>query len=321
MVFMPTAARVRAVDAGLPTAIQHAQTATSLGKGLSYLQAMGQLQPPQQGVVPATRAPYADKGLEGLVQMYEQMRPLTPAQLDAIRKVDMGDPGGAWAQVEWADIQRGAAHHVLEPDLISQGPIGLCGAVSAIHATAVVDPGRYVDLALGVYQTGTFDGVACAEELLANPPVYEAVDWMLASAIQDTENDVYDFEGTTDEEFEVAASVGDVAAYMTKVVGCKKVATYTSYMCGALDNVHKVADLMKAHGNDVVVTLFAKSEALLDTVSYENHFAHVKEPPSVTPAGVEIVCHNAQKHWFDPTDLNGVILEFIVGARREDISL
>jgi hypothetical protein len=223
---------------------------------------------------------------------------------------------------------------VFDPKLINQQMLNVCGPATIIHMQADINPLGYTTFVRSVFETATIDGDTASEDLLANHVQggLAPVDWMLLSCMRDTENAVFDFEGTPDEGFSAMTMPGEMAEWMEEVLGCVATEHYTSYLWGEVSNAEEVSALMAAHGDNVVVAMLVDADELTDeqaafgdTDSFANvpdHWIRLLKPIRFNGDQITMQVYTwGSEHTFvyDEDQFEDVTFEFVVGARRGGI--
>jgi hypothetical protein len=133
-------------------------------------------------------------------------------------------PTGSWPSLNKALVVARLNDLKGNANLFDQGNVGLCTAAAFYHHTIQKDPLQFHLFATGLYAQGLgFLGklkIASGDDLrnmdyniLANrfgtmPP---QADWMLMSALCDSANWFFDFEGTPDEDTAINTSAGEMS--------------------------------------------------------------------------------------------------------------
>ena len=135
--------------------------------------------------------------------------------------------GGAWTRLDRAAVADRLVELVNDPDKLNQGSLGVCGAAAFFNVWIEADPLAFTNYAISLYETGKGQigslEVEAGSDLRAqdytalrpklNPDVPPA-DWMVMSALRDSENWVFDFEGTPAEDFSGGTSGGEIASWL-----------------------------------------------------------------------------------------------------------
>lgn len=117
-------------------------------------------------------------------------------RLAALHELDIS-LAGRWTQLQWRTVANSAAARVVDPTKIDQVALGVCAAAAALEADAEVNALEYARLVGHVFATGQVGEDAVNAKLLNSSPYQgmDQCDWMLLSAIQDTNNAVRDYPG------------------------------------------------------------------------------------------------------------------------------
>lgn len=173
--------------------------------------------------------------LESLLGLGSTPRPKTrpnratdlPLALAAINTFRAATTPGAWTKLDRAATADRLIELVNDPDKVNQGAIGVCGPAVFFNVWIEADPLAFVKYAVELYEKGRAKigslDVKAGADLRAqdyaklrpklNPDVPPA-DWMVMSALRDSENGFFDFEGTPQEDFSGGTSGGEVASWL-----------------------------------------------------------------------------------------------------------
>ena len=243
---------------------------------------------------------------------------------------------GPWQNVSWEAVRTGAARRIFTPNLINQQTLNVCGPATIAHMQADLAPAGYANLVKQVFQTATIDGDRANDDLLANSVANRVgseqqmaeVDWMLLSCMRDTENAIFDFEGNSSEDFSAMTMPGEIAEWMEEILGCPETEHYTSYMWGEVSNAQTVSNLMRTHGNDVVVAVLVDADAMQKTdftLNIPTHWVRLMAP--IEFQGDDHITMRVytwgaeQPYTYTEDEFEDVLFEFVVGARRPGINL
>lgn len=150
--------------------------------------------------------------------------PLALAAIAAFRKVASGS---AWTKLDRAEVADRLQVLVGDADKVSQGAIGVCGPAVFFNVWIDLDPLGFVQHSMQLYDTGrapigslsvkagadlrAVDYAALRPKLAVDVP---PADWMVMSALRDSENLVLDFEGHPDEDLAGGTSGGEIASWL-----------------------------------------------------------------------------------------------------------
>jgi hypothetical protein len=203
-----------------------------------------------------------------------------------------------------------------------------------VNALADTDPVQYAKFVRTVFTTAKVNGTQVDDDLLKGQPSsgMEDVDWMILSAMRDTENAIFDYEGTEEEDFSAMTMPGEIAEWMEEILGCVDTTHYTSYSWGEIDNSKKVNSLLKAHGNKVIVSMLVNASRLQgkdDGLDIPDHWIRLLAPITITDDTVSFEAFTwggSKKFSFkrdnsDGVDFEDVLFEFVVGAKEKNIDL
>ena len=260
--------------------------------------------------------------------------PPTPRQLEALKVLDTGRAEGAWATIKWNPVANGAAKRVLNPDLIDQHVLDICGPAAALHASAGRDPMDYVKLVVEVYEHGTAKGKKVNANLLgATRPTSDRdeqmsqVDWMVLSAMQDVTNTFRKYEGYVGDKASGFLPFG-MMTLLEHYSGCVKTTHYSCLLWGVEEETAKVSKLLRDHGDDVVVVIAVNDELLhdknADPSPKPNHFVRLLEPVEWKPDRVTTTIFTWGSRMpidMPPAKFRRMVGGYTVGARKADIAL
>lgn len=181
---------------------------------------------------------------------------------------------GKWSKLKWSDVAASAAARVLDPTLIDQQLLGVCGPAAALQADADANALDYADLVRDVYATGTVRGSAVNTGLLDAAPYQnmDPADWMTLSAIQDVGNVIRDYPGHPTDHDAQGNPIGTPwdkhGAYdpeggfyynqrgiMETVDHCVEFAELTCSWWGVKTETDRVSGFLRDHPKDVVVAV------------------------------------------------------------------
>ena len=269
-------------------------------------------------------------------------RPLvTEDQKLAIETLD-APPEGMWANLDWGKVSVSAAERILNPTLIHQRVLGVCGPAAALNAEALLSPRSYADLVVKVFHTGKVGDKAVNETLRRGTAlaVMDQSDWMLLSAIQDVNNRFYSYYGRHDEGEEkhrASHTTGQVEDDM-KATGCVATTTYPCYISGEIDEATKASRLLRDHPAVIEVVIFLKAAPLQnpafqktagrpgDPISKGSptHFVRLTEAMTFTPDDVTFKAFTwgaVNPYTFSISNFQRLVSAFVVGSRDKTIKL
>lgn len=150
-----------------------------------------------------------------------------------------------WTNLDRADVADGLLTLVNDPDKVNQGSIGVCGPAVFFNIWIEADPIAFVDFAISMHHTGEARigslEVEAGSDLRAQDykvlagkmnPVVPPADWMVMSALRDSENGFFDFEGTPQEDFSGGTSGSEIASWLRATGLFKRVADDTATVLG-----------------------------------------------------------------------------------------
>ena len=248
--------------------------------------------------------------------------------------------GSPWRNLNWAAVREGAKKRVDSPSDMNQKNLNVCGPATVAHMLLTADPVGYANLVIQVFSSATIQGTQMNEDLLNNAPPLdsagvqmEQVDWMLLSAMRDSENWLMDYEGTPDEDFSAMTTPGEIADWMESLLGCVETESYTSYLPWeeATDDAVTVSELLSTYGDGVFVAMLVDSDRLEysnEGMNVPTHWIRLMEPMHFYDAVITFKAYTwgdiktfAAYRESDYIDFNDVAFEFVVGARRHGIAL
>lgn len=150
-----------------------------------------------------------------------------PLAIAAINTFRAKTGSSAWKNLDRTDVADRLIVLVNDPDKVNQGSIGVCGPAIFFNVWIEIDPLAFTKYAIDLYETGKANigtlTVKAGSDLRQqdykvlrpklNPDVPPA-DWMIMSALRDSENGWFDFEGTPQEDFSGGTSGGEVASWL-----------------------------------------------------------------------------------------------------------
>lgn len=131
----------------------------------------------------------------------------------------------------WPNLDKTTVMNRLEAlrndaDLIDQAALGLCGEATFYHHVIQRDPAKFYSMATALYGAGIgfigklkidpdsdlrsadYSGIV-AKRGNKKPPIPVQADWMLLSALRDTENEFLDYEGTPEESMALGSDFSE----------------------------------------------------------------------------------------------------------------
>jgi hypothetical protein len=250
------------------------------------------------------------------------------------KKILDEDASGSWVNLSWDKVKDGAKKRIEDPHSIDQKNLNVCGPAVIVNALADTDPVQYAKFVRTVFTTAKVNGTQVDDDLLNGRPSsgMEDVDWMILSAMRDTENAIFDYEGTEEEDFSAMTMPGEIAEWMEEILGCVDTTHYTSYSWGEIDNSEKVNSLLEAHGNKVIVSMLVNASRLEgkdDGLDIPDHWIRLLTPITITDDTVSFKVFTWGKSEVktfkrdnsDGVDFEDVIFEFVVGAKEKNIDL
>jgi hypothetical protein len=222
-----------------------------------------------------------------LQKVFDANKPGTPNQLAALRLLD-SERKGVWSKITWAQVAKSAAERVYNPNLMAQGQLGTCGPATILNFLGTNDPQGYALLVIEVYRDGKGRNSKVNEKLRGKDPLpgMDPVDWMMMSAVQDIQNDWYDFYGTPEgqESKREGTSSGDQRWMYKKFANVEEAKTIDTPKHGdVLPAAKRVNGVVSTPG--VSINMHVSASVLQDPTSVENERNHVirlLKPISIT---------------------------------------
>jgi len=143
---------------------------------------------------------------------------------------------GKFTKIDKAKMVAEISTRIDLPWKMDQKHQSLCGPMTVLVALALKDPERYVAVAKSMYETGKFTSrgktIQAGAHLFsaAVPTDTAAVDWMLAAAMRDSENAIFDYDDG--DKFAGITSPGEMRGWMETILGCTKADYNSTYMWG-----------------------------------------------------------------------------------------
>ncbi|MBN1577236.1 MAG: OmpA family protein [Chitinispirillaceae bacterium] len=168
---------------------------------------------------------------------------------------------GKWKYLDWRILSKQAEMRKETPNGMNQTYYNLSGPLTVLHMLASMNGSRYKKLANDIFfnarsedcdiDVSNSETDLLDEQIPPDFPILE-IDWMLGSAMMDSENWFWDYEGGTDksvtgESVASSCSDSDMEEFMEKVIPCKEgVTLYSCDFWGVLDEAEK-ADKALTH--------------------------------------------------------------------------
>lgn len=140
-----------------------------------------------------------------------------------------GGDSAAWTNLSRDDVATSLQELVDDPDTVAQRGLNLCGPAIFLRTWLRYDPAAVVRFAAQLYDSGRSsiggwevapDDDACRATdynalVTASPGrIPTAAGWMIMCAIRDSENGVFDYEGTPSEDISAITLPGEVAGWL-----------------------------------------------------------------------------------------------------------
>ena len=256
--------------------------------------------------------------------------PLAVARLNRFK----GEAGpGAWTGLDRGDVGDGLIELVNDPDKIKQGSLGVCGAAVFFNIWIEADPLAFVLHAIELYEKGearigTLKVEAGSDlrskdynEVVPNMDVVvPPADWMILSALRDSENHVFDFEGTPQEDFSGGTSPGEIASWLRATGLFKTVKDESAALLG--EDLAQAKTLNPTANRKII--MFMDTNMIFDTKpkGKSRHFVNLRSRVSEIDGGhvdfrfwtrgrpTEQVEQPLTKQRFGETYLGAIIAEF-----------
>ena len=213
-----------------------------------------------------------------LETIYEANKPGRPDQLAALKTLDGPPRTGVWAQLTWGKLVKSAGERIYNPNMMAQGTLGTCGPATVLNFLGTNDPGAYAALVISVFVSGKAKGYAVNSKLRGAAPQggMDPLDWMMMSAIQDVQNDWYDFHGTAEgvESKREGTGSSDQRWMYKKIAGAAEAETIdTPKSKDVLPAARRVNGVVSNPG--VAVNMHLSAAVLQNAASAENKRNHV----------------------------------------------
>jgi hypothetical protein len=135
---------------------------------------------------------------------------------------------GMWNNLPRADVADRLTQIVMNPDKLNQGGNSLCGPAAFFNTWILDDPKAFVQFALQLYNGGAAPigslevragGDLRRQNYMAlrmnmGTQIVPSADWMVMSAIRDSENAFFDYEGTPAEHWRGNTSSGEMVSWL-----------------------------------------------------------------------------------------------------------
>ncbi|MHB8809573.1 MAG: helix-hairpin-helix domain-containing protein [Desulfobulbaceae bacterium] len=149
-----------------------------------------------------------------------------PIALALVNAFKSAKGAGKWTNLDRNDVADGLIILLNDPDKVNQGSIGVCGPAVFFNIWIAADPIAFARYAIAMHDNGEAAigtlTVKAGSDLRAQDykvlagkmnPVVPPADWMVMSALRDSENGWFDFEGTPQEDFSGGTSGGEIASW------------------------------------------------------------------------------------------------------------
>lgn len=146
------------------------------------------------------------------------------------------------------------------PHMFNQGALGLCTAAAFYRHMILRDPEGFENFATTLYRTGSgylgelhvrpgldLRRVNYSALVASTPNFPPQADWMLMSALRDSENWFFDFEGTTDESFAIRTSAKELSEWY------EETGLYVSVEFTEERSLEKIKEIRKTSNNHIAL--------------------------------------------------------------------
>ena len=177
-------------------------------------------------------------------------------------------------------------------NLFNQGSIGLCTAAAFYHHIIQKDPLQFYSFAVGLYGSGigflgklkvapdddlrNTDYIGLAKKYSNMPP---QADWMLMSALRDSENWFFDFEGAPDETTAMRTSAAEMSDWY------EKTGFYSSVTYSSDRSLAEIKKIQKKARNHIALWIDIK---LLNDPRDSTHIITLESPMTIDEANNKV---------------------------------
>ncbi|MEA2490350.1 MAG: hypothetical protein QOH21_2142 [Acidobacteriota bacterium] len=149
---------------------------------------------------------------------------------DAIKRVTTfgnSTANGAWNNLPRADVVKRTIELLNNPDELNQGSNSLCGPAAFFNTWIQDDPKAFAGFTMQLYNSGAaaigglhiFAGEDLRHQNYMNITTrlggtIPSTDWMVMSAIRDSENFFFDYEGTPAEDWQGGTRMGEIVSWL-----------------------------------------------------------------------------------------------------------
>lgn len=202
--------------------------------------------------------------------------------LDAGFVPDAGTESKAWPRLNRNIVLPRLQKLQADPNLINQGGIGLCTAAAFFHHIIQKNPREFYSFGIALYNTGVgFLGnfkISPGSDLrnadysaleIKTPMMPPQADWMLMSALRDSENWIFDFEGSADETIAMRTSAREMSGWY------RKTGFYSSVEYTNDTSLAKIKTIRKTSNNHIA---FWIKVGLINNLQTGAHMITIESP-------------------------------------------
>ena len=229
--------------------------------------------------------------------------------VDLLAAFGAGSAGSPWHGLSRRDVATRLGELLVDPDLVRQGNLNLCGPAVFVRSWIRRDPVGFVNFAVELYDTGQSrigndykvapDEDAClATDYAGLRSTYGAslapsAEWMAMCAIRDAENALFDYEGRPDEDASAMTTPGELVEWLEACGRYGQVEDETNlYLTKGLGHAQGLQP-----GPDQLVAVLLNTAMLTNEdgsvenfilAQFPNHWVTLESPVVLTPSGVQL---------------------------------
>lgn len=215
---------------------------------------------------------------------------------DAIKRLTTfgnSTANGAWNNLPRADVVTRTIELLKNPDALDQGSNSLCGPAAFFNTWIQDDPKAFAGFTMQMYNSGAaaigglhiFAGEDLRHQNYMNIKTklggtIPSTDWMVMSAIRDSENFFFDYEGTPAEDWQGGTTMGEIVSWLESIGLYANVKTTDEQTLSAAMALNPTVNRR--------VILFVDSEITgpqQPISGKKDHFLALRKPLTVNPDG------------------------------------
>jgi hypothetical protein len=197
---------------------------------------------------------------------------------EALAQFERSTQPGKWTYIPKNELLGDIRRTVANPFNVRQGPTDLCGPASIVFELVSRHPHRYIEICQSLYETGKFRGrtkhVKPSDTLLRSRvrSGISLADWMLMTAMRDTENAIFPVEETSGPVAMGITTPWEMKGWAFEMLGYDKVDYESTYFYGEFEAMRTAQWVRNRGGVAFPMIHSAMIGSSEPTVAFPNHW-------------------------------------------------